>query len=151
MAATPSLILRIGAGKAAGLVIGLIGYFVMPLLAPDTDLLLRWGILLWYTTMGAMIGVFGIFDHHPVLQFPMPWWLRAPLLGAWMNFVIVFFTYDLMAAFMNGLLGGPDIWTSPFWLVAEGAVIGFVIGFVATKVGGEGPAALEADLKRTGR
>jgi uncharacterized membrane-anchored protein YhcB (DUF1043 family) len=28
--------------------------------------------------------------------------------------------------------------TSPFWFVAEGAVIGLVIGYVATRFGGEG-------------
>lgn len=146
MPSTPSLSIRIAAGKATGLAIGLIGFFVMPLLWPDTDLLLRWGILLWYTTLGGIIGMFGVLDHHPVLKFPMPWWFRAPLLGAWMNFVLVFFTYDMMAAMLNGLLGGPDVWTSPFWLVAEGAIIGLVIGYAATRVGGEGPAAYEADM-----
>ena len=51
------------------------------------DSLLRWGILLWYTTLGAIIGVFGVYTWNPVLKLPMPWWFLAPLLGAWMNFV----------------------------------------------------------------
>jgi hypothetical protein len=35
--------------------------------------------LLWYTTLGAIIGV---FTWHPVLKLPLPWWIRAQALGA---------------------------------------------------------------------
>jgi hypothetical protein len=42
------------------------------------------------------IGVFGVFDRHPVLYFPMPWYVRAPIIGAWVNFVLMLFTYDTM-------------------------------------------------------
>ena len=87
----PSLTLRIGLGKAAGLVIGLVGFAFLPFFASDASWLLRWGVLLWYTTLGAIIGVFGIYSRHPVLHIPLPWWVRAPLIGAWMNFVLTFF------------------------------------------------------------
>jgi hypothetical protein len=77
-------------------------------------------------------------DQHPVLKLPMPWWIRAPVLGAWMNFVLTFFAYDAMKAMMMSLFGTDGILTSPFWFAAEGAVVGFVIGYVATRFGGEG-------------
>jgi hypothetical protein len=42
---------------------------------------------------GAIIGVFGVITYHPLLRLSMPWWFRAPLTGAWMNFVLTFFAY----------------------------------------------------------
>ncbi len=131
----PSLILRIAVGKAAGLLVGLAGFILLRVLWPETDPLLRWGILLWYTTMGAFIGVYGVVNYHPVLRMPLPWWVRAPLIGGWMNFILVFFAYDLLAAAILGMLG---MALSPFWFVVEGAVVGTVIGLLATKFGGEG-------------
>ncbi len=139
----PSIITRIAIGKAIGFAIGLIGFIVIPFLAPDTGWQLRWGILLWYTTLGAVIGVFGIFSRHPVLMFPMPWWVRAPMIGAWMNFVLTFFAYAEMRVFLIAVFGSGSTLTSPFWFVLEGAIVGAVIGFCATRVGGEGPDAVD--------
>ena len=134
----PSLITRLAVGKAVGAIIGLIGFVLLPVLWPESDPMLRWGILFWYATMGAIIAVYGVFNYHPVLRLPLPWWVRAPIIGAWMNFVLVFFTYDLMEAAIQGMLG---IALSPFWFVVEGAIAGAVIGGLATKFGGEGKEA----------
>ena len=134
----PSLVTRIGIGKAIGFLFGLIGFVFLPCFFPEADWFLRWGILLWYTTLGAIIGVFGVFTYHPILKLPLPWWFRAPLIGAWMNFVLTFFTYDIMQAMMVSLFGENGILTSPFWFTAEGGVIGLIIGFLATRLGGEG-------------
>lgn len=135
---SPSLILRIAIGKGLGLLFGLIGFFLLPMVMPNVEPMLQWGLLLWYPTVGAFIGVLGVFTYHPVLKLPMPWWFRAPLVGAWMNFVLVLFTYDKMADIMVAFMGSASAFTSPFWLVAEGAIIGLIIGFAATKLGGEG-------------
>ena len=56
-----------------------------------------------------------------------------------MNFVLTFFAYDTLAAAMVSLFGPEGILSSPFWFVAEGAIVGLVIGFAATRFGGEGP------------
>jgi len=85
-----------------------------------------------------MIGVFGVFTYHPILKMPMPWWFRAPLIGAWMNFVLVLFAYDDLRAIMVSVFGETGIITSPFWFSAEGAIIGLIIGNLATRFGGEG-------------
>jgi hypothetical protein len=138
----PSIITRIAIGKAIGFAIGLIGFIGMPFLVPDTGWQLRWGILLWYTTLGAIIGVYGIFFRHPVLMFPMPWWVRAPLIGGWMNFVLIFFAYDRMRPFLVAVFGSGSTLTSPLWFVLEGAIVGAIIGFCATRVGGEGPETI---------
>ena len=139
----PSLVLRIAIGKGIGLIIGLIGLVSLPYFAPDVGWSLRLGVLFWYATVGAIIGVFGVFTYHPVLRLPMPWWFRSTVVGAWMNFVLILFSYDTFAALMpdfsRAFTGDAGLMTSPYWFVVEGAVIGLIIGYLATRFGGEGP------------
>lgn len=134
----PSLMMRIAIGKGIGFLFGLAGFILLPSFMPDASGLLRWGILLWYPTVGAFIGVFGVVSYHPVLKLPMPWWFRSSLIGAWMNFVLVFFAYDAMADMLIALFGEGSALSSPFWFTVEGAIIGLVIGYFATRFGGEG-------------
>ena len=134
----PSLIARIAIGKGVGFVIGLAGFLLLPFFVPEADWLIRWGILLWYTTLGAIIGVFGVFTWHPILKLPMPWWVRAPVLGAWMNFVLTFFAYDVMTDMMVAMFGVDGFMASPFWFALEGAIFGLLVGYLATRYGGEG-------------
>ena len=140
MLGNPSLITRIVVGKSIGFVFGLAGLIFLPHFLPDVGWMPRLGIFFWYTTVGAVIGVFGVMNWHPVFNLPMPWWIRAPFLGAWMNFVLVFFAHDLMSEMLVAVFGEHGAMQSPFWFVAEGAIIGLVIGYFATKLGGEGPA-----------
>jgi len=143
MFASPSMVTRIAVGKLVGLLFGLIGFVALPYFLPDADWMLRWGILLWYPSVGAVIGIFGVFTWHPILHLPLPWWVRAPIVGAWLNFVLTFFTYDVMRAMMVSLFGPDGLLQSPFWFALEGAVIGLVIGYCATRFGGEGLATVE--------
>ena len=108
--------------KRSAPLFGLAGFIYLTVYPVGDDSLLRWGILLWYTTLGAIIGVFGVYTWNPVLKLPMPWWFLAPLLGAWMNFVLTFFAYDTLAAAMASMFGPEGILSSPFWFVAEGAI-----------------------------
>lgn len=136
MAKNPSLFNRIAIGKIIGFIIGLIGFICLPILAPEpSTLMLRFGVLLWYTTVGAVIGVFGVLTYHPVLKLPLPWWFRAPFIGAWMNFVLALIAYDKMQAVIIAVMGEGY---SPFWFSLEGAVVGLIIGYFATRFGGEG-------------
>jgi len=146
MLSNPSLMTRIVVGKAVGFVVGLVGFLTLPYLSPEADLLLRLGVVLWYTTVGAIIGMFGVYTRHPVLQLPMPWWLRATMLGAWMNFVLAFFVYEKMQVILISMFGTESLLTSPFWLVLEGALVGLIIGYLATRIGGEGPETLQSDM-----
>ncbi|MCJ9429108.1 hypothetical protein [Kordiimonas marina] len=134
----PSLMLRVGTGKLVGLLVGLIGFFALPSFYPDTGLMFRLGVLCWYTTMGAVVGMFGVVTYHPVLKLPMPWWFRSLTVGAWMNFVLTLFLHDRFSAMMVAVYGEGSLLSSPWWMVAEGAVVGLICGFVATRVGGEG-------------
>lgn len=140
MSGTPSLIRRVVAGKVVGLAVGVLELATAPLFDPEIGWLIRWGLLLWYVTFGAVIGALGVFTYHPMLRLPMPWWVRDPVVGAWLNFVLTFFVYDEWQRFMTATFGADGLLQSPFWFVAEGAVIGLAIGYVARRVGGEGPA-----------
>jgi len=114
---------------------------------PDADWLFRLGILFWYTTVGAIIGVYGVFTWHPILKLPMPWWFRSTVIGAWLNFVLVFFAYDNLELLLTSLFGAGSILASPFWFTLEGAIVGVIIGFCATRLGGEGMDTVAADKK----
>ncbi len=135
----PSLVTRIAIGKGVGFAVGLAGFIFLPFFVPEAGWLIRWGILLWYTTLGGIIGMFGVFTYHPVLKLPMPWWVQAPFLGAWMNFVLTFFAYDTMKDMMVAVFGTEGMLNSPFWFALEGALVGLMIGYLATRFGGEGP------------
>lgn len=133
-----SLMTRIIIGKSIGFAIGLLGFTLLPFLLPEPGWLLRWGILFWYTTVGAIIGVYGIFTWHPILKLPMPWWFRAPVIGGWMNFVLTFFAYDTLQTLIVYNLGENGVISSPFWVIVEGMLVGLLIGYFATRFGGEG-------------
>lgn len=140
----PSLMTRIAVGKGLGFLVGLAGLVTFPYFMADVGWLVRIGILLWYTTLGGIIGLAGVLTWHPVLQIPMPWWIRGPLVGGWMNFVLTFFAYHFMEAILINLFGYGSPLASPWWFAAEGAVVGFVIGGAATLLGGEGKASVDA-------
>ena len=143
MTTTPSLTIRIVIGKALGLVFGIITFFLVPAAIPDASPLLAWGLMFWMITLGLMVALMGVVTWHPVLGIPLPWWFRAPLVGAWMNFVLVFLIYDQLQISLINLMGPDSFFLSPFWYVVDGAIIGLIIGFVATRFGGEGKEAVD--------
>jgi hypothetical protein len=152
-ALTPqSLTLRIGLGKLIGFGIGILGFIFLPYIAPESSMMLRFGLLLWYATIGAIIGVFGVYTHHPVLNLPLPWWIRALIIGGWMNFVLVLFAYDQFAYLMQavtvwGSTLGMGTLISPFWFVGEGALIGLLMGWFCTRFGGEGRDLIKETMR----
>jgi hypothetical protein len=129
---------RTALAKGVGFIIGLIGFFLVPALVPGEGLWLRIGILLWYTTVGAMIGVLGLFDHHPFFGFPMPFWFRGIVFGGWANLLLVFLMHDRLSVIMQRLEGPLAVFGNPLWIVAEGAVVGLIVDAAATAVTGDG-------------
>ncbi len=144
MFANPSLVTRIAIGKGIGAMVGLLGLVFLPYFRPGVGWLPRIGIFFWYTTLGAIIGALGALTWHPVRKFPMPWWVGAPAIGAWMNFVLAFFAYDLMKAMLTSTFGPGGFFASPFWFALEGAVFGLMVGYFATRFGGEGKDGAES-------
>lgn len=125
-----SLFVRIAIGKSVGFILGLIGFVLMPYwLGPEIDAHLRWGVLLWYTTLGAIIAAFSPFHYHPFLKITLPWWVLAPLVGAWMNFLLALMAFDSLKKIMVQLSGEQGFFQSPYWISTEGAIAGIIIGF----------------------
>jgi hypothetical protein len=60
-----------------------------------------------------------------------------------MNFVLTLLAYDLLAEFMYAMFGADGMISSPFWFVLEGAFVGLIIGYLATRFGGEGAATVQ--------
>ena len=56
----PSLMTRIAVGKGLGFLVGLAGLVTFPYFMADVGWLVRIGILLWYTTLGGIIGLAGV-------------------------------------------------------------------------------------------
>jgi len=139
MRSEPSLVKRVGIAKLIGILIGLAGFFVIPRVTPELDLWFRLGFLLWYATLGAMIGILGMINYHPLLKITMPFWFRGVVFGAWFNLVAAFLAHEQIGNFLKALDMGFE---SPFWFVAEGALVGLLIDGVATRVGGEGKEVL---------
>ena len=142
----PSLTTRIGVGKLAGLMVGLLGVGVIAGLGVDLALRIQVGMVLWYATLGAVVGVFGTYDQHPVVKMALPWWLVAVIVGAWMNFVLVLIAFDELSAIMTLMFGTGGALQSPYWFVAEGGVVGWLIGWAAARLGGYGPTTVTSAI-----
>jgi hypothetical protein len=139
------ILMRLGAAKMVGLVVGLVAFFMIPAVWPEGGMWLRVGVLLWYTTVGAVIGVFGLISHHPMFGFRMTWWFRGLFVGAWFNLVLAFLMRDELEILMQQLGGVFGGLSSPFWVVLEGAVIGLIIDAIATRIAGEGMPSQSAE------
>jgi len=133
-----SLTTRIAIGKGIGLLIGFSAFIFIPYFLPEASATLKWGVFLWYITFGAIIGVFGVYTNIPLIGSAMPWWIRGAYIGAWLNFTISLIAYDDLALLLISVFGENGLFVSPFWMVFEGAVIGFMIDYFATRFGGEG-------------
>ena len=140
-----SLITRIVIGKTIGLIVGLVGFVSLPYFSAGASELARWGVLLWYITFGAIIGVYGVITWHPVLRLPMPWWFRSSVIGAWLNFVVAFFTFETIGSSLAPGFGMTNFAGFAAAFALEGAIVGLIIGFVATRIGGEGAAIVDAE------
>ncbi len=138
-----SLMTRIAIGKIIGALIGVTAFIFIPHFLPEASTTLHWGVFLWYITFGAIIGVFGVYTTVPVINIAMPWWIRGAYIGAWLNFTISLIAFDTLGQLMIAVFGEGGLLSSPFWVVLEGAIIGFIIDYFATRFGGEGADILK--------
>lgn len=121
---------RLALSKSLWFVFWLVGFFSIPYFVETSDLFFRIWILFWYTTLGVFVGLMWIMDKHPVLNCSMPFWIRWLLIWAWLNVVLVFFTYDQLTMFIEGTMFAGY---SPFWFALEWAILWLIIDFFATK------------------
>lgn len=122
---------KVGLAKWLGLAYGLAWFFLLPVVMPESDPLLRWGILAWAITMGGMIGMTVMARPRFGPGFSrIPNWILSAMLGAWMGVIMVLFAADTIAAMMAYFL--PAMLQSPWLLCAETALLGIVIGWASS-------------------
>ena len=127
------LIAGAAAAKIIGLCIGVALFFTLPQLAPELENSMLWGLLLWYPTLGGIVGISNLIKRYPWLDLPLPWWIRAPWLGAWMNFVVVLIAGDAMLG-TSITVHLFDSLSSSFWFVLDGFVAAAISGLVGAQV-----------------
>lgn len=145
----PSMFMRIAYGKTIGFVLAGVGILAFSDWFGDISTAVKWGFVFYYTIIGAFVGLMGIMTYNPVLKHPMPWWFRGPLIGAWMNFVLMLFIYDDLSALQIQMFGATSIFSSAWWFVVEGAILGLFMDFICTKFAGEGmKTVMDGDLEK---
>ncbi len=138
MQPSKAIMYRVGAGKALGLAVGLAAFFLLPLFISEPSIMLRSALLLWYPTLGALVGLYGVFSYHPVMNFPLPWWFRGAIIGGWMNFMLTLFTQEQLCTTVIGVFGEYSPFLSPYWMVLEGAAVCVLFDYLLTRWFGEG-------------
>jgi len=129
---------RIILGMVTGIVIGAITIAFLPWFGFPLFSAFGLGSLVMFFLMGAMIGLIGIFDRHPVFKFKMRWWLRGPALGLLFMLMYVLLSYQNLQFVMQSPLVNWTGLSSPFWALLDGLWIGGLMGWIETSVAGEG-------------
>ncbi|MEL6208834.1 MAG: hypothetical protein AAFR44_01340 [Pseudomonadota bacterium] len=140
MYSAPTLLSRLAVAKMVGLMIGLTGFLLVPLITPGAPDMARWGLLLWYPTMGAVIAMVEVLDTNGLLPWRLTWWMRGAVIGGWFNLLAVLMGGDFMQTFAQNLLGTHGVSLSVFIFVPEGAGAGMLIAYLVMRFGGEGRA-----------
>jgi len=124
------LINRIALWKTIGFAVWLVVFFIIPLLIPNASLMLRFAVILWYTTLWAIIWTFWVLDKYPAFNLKISYWFRWVWIWVWMNFILVMFIFDKLTLLMQWTCFE---WYSPFRIVLEWAIIWFIIDYITTK------------------
>ena len=130
----PPLLAGAAAGKWVAFCMGMAMFFLLPDSVADITLLDRWAVVFWYATVGGVVGVSNVVKQEPISGLPVPWWLRAPLLGAWMHLMVVLFAGEGLQNLVLVIHATKGALISPYWFVLDGLLIGFVVGFISTDV-----------------
>lgn len=135
---------RIFVAKMIGLLIGGLAILLLPIISVETSLEFKIGFLLLTVTMGAMIGFIGMYEHHPLFpSIKMPWWLRGSTVGVLFFLILVLLAKDSLVPFMSLDIVTWTGLTSPYWALIDGAFLGGIIGYITTKICGEGNLPIE--------
>ena len=125
--------------KTGGFVTGLVGAGVAATTWPGLSAAFLVGVIAWYTTLGAIIGLCGPLDRHPLFPaWRLRWWLRGAVMGAWMNLLLLLLMHEQLAALAQAAASPGSVFGNPSWILAEGALIGLVLDGLATRLAGEG-------------
>lgn len=100
------------------------------------DLSVTWGVLLWYTFIGFIIGIVGTLKRHPIFGFHLLF-LRGMLVAGILNLSVGLMA-EVEFKHMFAFVPCPIEWA----FLLEGLIVGAIIDGVATHFGGEGKELL---------
>lgn len=130
----PPLIAGITIAKTAVFAIGIVVFLCLPLFGSEPDPVQRWALLFWYPTIAGVAGASNIVDMPSIRIKLPPWWLRTPLIGAWLNLVVVLFAPGTMQDHSVVAQLSFDPFDSQFLFVLDGAILGLLAGFISMRV-----------------
>tara|TARA_R110002051_G_scaffold57104_2_gene105785 strand:- start:11141 stop:11575 length:435 start_codon:yes stop_codon:yes gene_type:complete len=128
------LMTRTAIAKSLGFIVGLIGFWGTRTMLPTADPLLAWGVLALFLTIGGVVGISGTVHRIPMFNVVYPPWLRGGLMGAWFTFLSVIFGYDMLAATFQNIAYLPDVFKNPWWMIADGIVVGALIDIIVSRI-----------------
>ena len=135
----PSLVNGMKLAAFLGLLVGIFNFFVVAALVDNVSIWMRWGFIFWYITFGIIIALTGMFVRHPIFKFPLNWYVRSAIVGGWLNFTVTFFNYEHFSVYIaNSPISGITSLSSPFMFVVDGIFWGLLIGWIVTKITGQG-------------
>ena len=130
---------RVAVSKTIGFVAGILVLLTLPLVPVATSLEFKIGFVLLIILMSVTIGLLGVYTQHPVFSgLKLTWWVRGPMVGAVFFLLLVLLAKDELGPFMSLDIVAWTGLTSPYWAVLDGIILGGLIGYVTTKVNGEG-------------
>lgn len=130
----PPIIAGITLAKVVVSLAGIIVFLLLPVFVPDIDPVARWALLFWYPTIAGVAAASNIADLIDIKFMRWQWWLRSVLIGAWLNLIVTLFATDTMQDYSMLVHLSFGLLTSQFWFVGDGAIIGLIAGFTATRV-----------------
>lgn len=119
--------------KSVTLVLGIAAWWMLEAFSSQGADAALWPVVLWYLTIGGIVGVLNIYEYERVLNIRIAWWFRAPFSALWMNLMLIAMAPNAVEhyAVTANLLGSGS---AVGWFLTEGAVVGVVCGFVSQRV-----------------
>lgn len=137
---------RILVGKFTGFLIGLAGVVLLWFEYPKAHWNLYLVVALWYATIGAVIGLAGVYRDIPVVSIKNYRYWRGAMMGGWFNFLLVLFAWDPIKFLLADFFTQQSWLHSPWWGVVEGIIVGGLLDWVMTMRAGDGPALVNREF-----
>ena len=129
---------RIATGKVVGFITGIVAVLLAPVFDVPMFTLFSLGIIMFFVFMGAIIGMVGQFDRHPLFNFKMSWPLVGAMVGFSMTLMLIFLGYDELELLMDSVVVEWTGLESPFWMLIDGTLLGMMIAWIEKKCAGSG-------------
>lgn len=107
---------RISISKTLGFILGLIVF----LSTSDLSMTIRFGLLLYITLFGGVVGLMGFLTHHPIWkEWKLSWWFRGAMMGFFFALVLTLLMEPTLRQMLQNYGFGS---INPYWSLLEWAI-----------------------------